>query len=181
MKTTALILIDIQNIYFIEGKYLLDKPVEAAAKAREILDFFRKEHMPVVHVRHKFDTTNYKEDSNFLNDIYELVQPVGDEKIIDKEYPNSFFETNLQEQLDELGVENLVIAGMMSHMCVDTTVRACKDYGYNVTVIGDACTTKTLLWNGQEIDAKTVHASYMAGLNGVFAEVVSVKDYCTKK
>ena len=177
MSKTALILIDIQNIYFTEGNYLLSEPVEAAKKAKSILEIFRKEKMPVVHVKHLFKTDAYKEDSVFLNDIHELVYPLEDEKVIEKKYPNAFLNTDLQDYLVDLEVEKLVIVGMMSHMCVDTTVRACQNYGYDVTVIGDACTTKDLQWNGNKISAELVHNAYMAGLNGMFANVILADEF----
>lgn len=45
-------------------------------------------------------------------------------------------------------ITDLVVCGMMTHMCVDTTVRAAKDYGYGITLISDGCATKDLEWNG---------------------------------
>ena len=77
-----------------------------------------------------------------LSEFYRMVKPLEGEKVIHKEYPSSFLRTDLHEYLQEKGIKKLVVAGMMSHMCVDTTVRACQDYGYEVIVIEDACTTK---------------------------------------
>ena len=61
---------------------------------------------------------------------------------------------------------------MMTHMCVDTTVRAAMDYGYEVDVAADACATKDLEWNGQVIPAATVQQVFLASLEGVFARIV---------
>ena len=66
---------------------------------------------------------------------------------------------------------------MMSHMCIDTTVRACQDYGYEVTVIEDACTTMALKHDKRRIDAETVHAVYMASLAEGFAKVMKAEDF----
>lgn len=66
---------------------------------------------------------------------------------------------------------------MMSHMCVDTAVRACQDYGYEVVLIEDACTTKDLMFQGKMIDALTVHTTFMASLEGMFAKVMKLEDY----
>ena len=76
-----------------------------------------------------------------------------------------------------LEITDVVIVGMMSHMCVNTTARVCQNYGYEVTVIEDACTTKSLVWKGQEIDAVTNHNVHMAGINGAFAEVITLSEY----
>ena len=168
MSKEALILIDIQNIYFTPGPMLLHKPKCAAEKAAQLLDKFRKEGKTVIHVQHNF---------KMLSGIHSLVKPLEGERIVHKDYPNSFLETELKEYLDEAGAEKLVIAGMMSHMCVDTTVRACQNYGYDVTVIDDACTTMSLEYDKKKIDAETVHAVYMASLADGFANVIKLENY----
>ena len=93
--------------------------------------------------------------------------------MIVKHYPNSFYETELQDKLREKEVADLVVCGMMTHMCVDTTVRAAKDYGYKVTLISDGCTTKELEWDGVNIPASTVQSVYLASLNQKFADIVT--------
>lgn len=177
MNNTALILIDIQNIYFEEGPFLLSHPEQAALNARKVLDFFREKNLSVIHVQHKFDTTGYKKSSSFLNLLHETVAPVSNEKIIHKEMPSSFYKTDLLEYLKEHEIKNLVIAGMMSHMCVDTTVRACCDYGFNVTLIDDACTTMDLKYGEETIPAETVHKTFMTSLEGIFAELTTAEKF----
>lgn len=168
MKNEALILIDIQKIYFTPGPLLLHKPKEAAGKAALILQRFREEGKTIVHIKHNF---------NVLSCIHDSVKPLSDEKVILKEKPSSFLGTDLHEYLSEHDITDVVIVGMMSHMCVDTTVRMCQNYGYNVTVIEDACTTQALKFNGRKIDATTVHEVFMASLDGMFAKVISSEEY----
>lgn len=168
MNKEALLLIDIQNIYFTPGPLLLHKPKDAAKKAAKVLKKFREEKKPVIHVQHNFEV---------FSGINNLVKPTESEKIIHKDYPSSFLGTDLREYLQELGITKLVVAGMMSHMCVDTTVRACQDYGYEVTVIEDACTTMALKSDKRKIDAETVHAVYMASLAEGFAKVMRAEDF----
>ncbi|MCR0570875.1 isochorismatase family protein [[Clostridium] innocuum] len=93
--------------------------------------------------------------------------------------PNSFYETALHEKLSSLSIKNLVVCGMMTHMCVDTSVRVAKDFGYNVTLIADACATKDLEWNGRKLPASFINDVYMASLKGKFAEVMTSTDYFT--
>ena len=77
-------------------------------------------------------------------------------------------------------ITELVVCGMMTHMCVDTTVRAAKDLGYLVTLISDACATKDLEWNGRKLPASLINDVYMASLNGRFATVMSSQIICCK-
>lgn len=105
--------------------------------------------------------------------IYKDIQPLDTETVIVKYYPNSFYETELQDKLREKEVTDLVVCGMMTHMCIDTTVRAAKDYGYKVTLISDGCATKKLEWDGVNIPANMVQSVYLASLNQKFADIVT--------
>jgi len=71
----------------------------------------------------------------------------------------------------------LVICGMMTHMCIDATTRAAKDFGFECTVIGDACATKDLEIDGRHIMATDVHASFLAALSYFYSTVKTTKDY----
>ena len=83
----------------------------------------------------------------------------------------------MQAELRKSSITELIVCGMMTHMCVDTTVRAAKDLGYSVTLISDACTTKELEWQGIKFLADTVQNVYLASLNQKFADVITSKDY----
>ena len=65
---------------------------------------------------------------------------------------------------------------MMSHMCIDTTVRSAKNYLYDVLVLSNACTTKDLIWENEKIMASNVHKTFMASLQGTFAKVIKISD-----
>ena len=178
---TALILVDIQNDYFPGGKNELFEPLEAANRARLSLALFRENGWPVFHIRH---ISNYEGATFFLPDtlgsqIHQTVAPLENEPVIIKHAPDSFHQTDLKERLDKGGVARLVICGMMSHMCIDTTVRRAKGLGYEVLLIHDACTTKDLVWEGEHIPAQTVHSVYMASLNGSFAKLTKQSELYT--
>jgi nicotinamidase-related amidase len=176
---SALILIDIQNDYFPGGACELFQPEQAAVKAKQVLEYFREHDMPVCHVQH---ISNYPGANAYIQgskgaEIHPLVAPVGNEKVYIKHAPNSFFQTGLADDLLKQGINNLIVCGMMSHMCVDTSVRAAKDYGFTITVIDDAVTTMNLSRNGTVIPAATVHDVIMASINGVFAKVITADEF----
>lgn len=70
---------------------------------------------------------------------------------------------------------------MMTHMCVDATIRAAKDYGFNCNVIGDACATKDLTVNGETVKAAEVHNSFLAAFNGFYASVKMTRQFLEGK
>lgn len=176
--TTALLLIDIQNDYFPGGKMALERMDEAASSARTLLDAFRDRGMPVLHLRH----LSVRPGATFFvpgtrgADISALVGPAAGEKVIEKNFPNGFRATRLFDELRAAGADSLVIAGAMSHMCVDATVRAAFDLGFRCTVAEDACATRALEFNGATIPANEVHGAFMAALRVPYASVVRARE-----
>jgi len=178
----ALIIIDIQNDYFAEGKMPVVNAELVSLNTKKILTYFRNEKMTIVHVQHistRAGSTFFIPDSEGAK-IHPNVKPLGDEKIIIKHFPNSFRETELLNYLNKKEITDLVICGMMTHMCVDATVRAAKDYNFNIELIGDACSTKDLEINGQNVKASEVHTSFLAALNYFYSQVLTTEDYLKK-
>lgn len=172
---TALLVIDMQNDYFPGGKMELTGSTEAAMKTGAILKHFRNRSIPVIHIQH----LSVREGATFFipgtdgAGIHSSVTPLPDEKIFTKYYPNSFRNTGLQNYLTANGIKKLVVAGMMTHMCVDTTVRAAFDLGYETILAGDCCATRNLTIHGREVAAEHVHDSFLAALNPLFASVMT--------
>lgn len=175
----ALVLIDIQNDYFPNGANPLIDSDSVSRKAQLVLEQLRKAKLPVIHIQH----LSVRPGSTFFipetagAEIHSKVKPLDNEKIIVKNHPNSFIETELQKYLTDLGVTELVICGMMTHMCVDATTRAAKDLGYTCTLIGDACATKELEIHGRKVAARDVHNSFLAALNYYYARVITAEEY----
>lgn len=175
---TALLIIDVQNDYFSNGKCELFQSESALKVIKELLSRFRERGLPIYFIQHIADReAAFFVPGTFGVDIHEQIRPLSSEKVIVKRVPNSFSGTNLQAELRKSSITELVVCGMMTHMCVDTTVRAAKDLGYSVTLISDACTTKELEWQGTKFLADTVQNVYLASLNQKFADVITSKDY----
>ena len=179
----ALVLIDIQNDYFENGSMTLVGAEEASLNARKILDEFRSEGLPVIYIQHLATSpkATFFLPQTVGAEIHENIKPTASEKVIIKHYPNGFRETELLEYLKSRNITDLVICGMMTHMCVDATVRAAKDYGFNCVVISDACATKDLDINGDKVKAAEVQKSFLAAFNGFYATVNTSKQYLEGK
>lgn len=177
--TQALLIIDIQNDYFPGGKMELVGSDEAAKNASRILKEFRRVGRPVIHVQH----VSVKPDATFFLpgtrgvEINHAVTPRPDETLIIKHFPNAFRETELKARLDELQVNELAVVGMMTHMCIDTSVRAASDLGLSVTLLGDACATKDLGIGDQQVAAADVQVAYLAAIDGSFGSVVTTDSF----
>ena len=174
----ALLIIDVQNDYFADGKSELVNPLRALSNIIEVLRIFREEKLPIIHIQH----INTSEGATFFLPntegalIHKDLTPADGEYLVVKHAPNSFLDTNLLDILKENNITEVIICGMMSHMCIDTTVRACMDYGIKVVLLEDACATKNLMFRDSVIDAELVHNVFMASLNGMFARVIKTSE-----
>ena len=174
MPERALVIIDIQNDYFPGGAMELEGADAAAANASKALARARQEGVPVFHVRHlstRPGATFFIPGTNGAQ-IHAAVRPLGAERVVEKNFPNSFRGTDLERALKDAGIKELVVAGMMTHMCVDASVRHAADLGYKVTLLGDACATRAQSFAGETVPARQVHAAFLAALNGFYAKVV---------
>ena len=174
---TALLLIDIQKDYFPDGAMELEGSIEASLAARKILEFFRERDMPLVHIQH----VSVRPGATFLLPntpgmaIHENVLPLPDETVVQKHYPNGFRDTPLLPHLRKQRISHVVLAGMMTHMCVEATTRAAFDHGLQCTVVHDACATKSLSFGSTTVPAAAVHAAALAALGAVYAKVISAE------
>ena len=176
--SVGLVVIDIQNDYFPGGKMELHGSDEAGGVAGRLLSFSRERGLPIVHIQH----LSVRPGASFFvpgtsgADIHESVKPLDREVVIQKNYPNAFRDTPLLSQLRELRLRQLVVAGMMTHMCVDATTRAATDYGFECLIAQDACATRDLKLNDRSVAASDVHTAFLAALNGAYGRVMTADE-----
>jgi nicotinamidase-related amidase len=178
--TTALLLIDIQNDYFPHGAMPLANSEAASQRASELIATCRKRELPIIHIQHistRPNATFFLPGTSGI-DFHRSVTPQPHDTVIIKHFPNSFRETSLLPHLRQNSITRLIIAGMMTHMCVDTTVRAAADLGFSCMLAHDACATRELVFDGNAVPAAQVQTAYLAALNGLFATVQSVDAIC---
>lgn len=174
MDKQAVIVVDMQNDYFPEGKFPLVGIKEAAANAAKVIAAAREKGHLVIHVRHEMSNPNapFFIPGTDGAQINEMVKPIKGEPLIVKHHPNSFRDTPLRRTLDEHSIHAVTIVGAMSHMCINATVRAAADFGYRTTTIHDACATRDLEFNGTIVPAAQVHTAMMAALSFAYGTVL---------
>jgi nicotinamidase-related amidase len=169
----ALVIIDIQKDYFPGGRMELVGADAAAGRAAELLAAFRESGELVFHVQHVWD----ERDAPFFApgtegvEIHASVAPETGEPLIVKEHANAFLETSLAADLHDAGVDDVVICGMMTSMCVDASARASDDLGFKTSIAADACAAPDLRSGDETISGATVHKAVLAALDGMVAEV----------
>ena len=174
----ALVIVDVQNDYFPGGRMELVGAEAAADRAHELLAAFRETGEPVFHVQHLFES----DDAPFFApgsdgaEIHPDVRPEAGEPLIVKHHPNAFLETGLADQLHQAGVEDVVICGMMTSMCVDASARAAADLGFSTSIAADACAAPDLRSGDEVIPGATVHKAFLAALGSMIADVRDTDD-----
>lgn len=175
----VLIVVDIQNDYFPGGLWEVPGMTVAADNAARLLAAARKSNDLIVHIRHEFENENapfFKPNSHGAQ-IHPKVQNLKNEPVVVKRFANSYRETNLKQILDQNNIKQVVICGAMTQNCIDAITRASNDFGYECTVIHDACAARDLQFNGKQIPAEYVHGAFMAALQFAYAKTVSTEEY----
>ena len=178
MKKTALLIIDVQNDYFPGGKMELAGSVEAAEKISDVLAGFRASNLPIIHIQHE----SVQQDATFFlpgtpgQQIHPEVQPLPDEKLVIKNFPNSFLHTDLLQFLHENHIHELIITGMMTFMCVDATTRAAIDQGFVCTLVHDCTASPAAEFGGISCSGEEVRAVLTRALSYICKEVVSAAE-----
>lgn len=173
----ALIMIDCQNTYR-QGVMQLTGVEEALVEARKLLEIARAHRMPIFHIQHDAGAGSPYDVRAEIGAISVEVAPIAGEPVIIKNYPNAFVQTDLDERLKALGIQQLVLAGFMTHMCINSTAHGGFNLGYAPTVVASATATRPLQGpNGKVLTAREVHDGALASTRDLYAAVVdSVAD-----
>lgn len=172
LKDSALVMIDCQNTYR-SGIMQLTGVEEALQEAQKLLHMARALKIPVFHIRHDAGPGTPYDVNASIGAIADEVAPVASEAVITKNYPNAFIQTDLDAQLKATGVKNLVLAGFMTHMCINSTAHGAFNLGYNVAVVASATATRPLqAASGKVLSAQEVHDGAIASTRDLYAAII---------
>jgi nicotinamidase-related amidase len=173
LAESTLVLIDCQNTYT-RGVMELEGVQAALDEAAALLDRARTAGTPVIHIQHDDGRDSLYDIDGESGAIVAQVAPRDGEPVVIKNYPNSFVQTELGEILSAADASNLVLAGFMTHMCVNSTARGAFNLGFAPTVVASATATRALPGVGEVmVPANVVQSASLAALSDLFAVVVS--------
>ena len=171
LAESTLILIDCQNTYR-RGVMRLENVEPALEQASRLLARARSAGVPVMHIRHDAGAGSPYDLDTPEGAIADEVAPADGETVITKAYPNAFVATDLHDHLQRVGNRHLILAGFMTHMCVNSTARGAFNLGYAPTVIASATATRTLERAGRTIDAEQLQNASLVAIADMFGVVV---------
>jgi len=172
LAASTLVMIDCQNTYT-RGVMELDGVSAALDEAAALLDRARTAGIPIIHIQHSDGPGSLYDIAGESGAIVSQVAPRDGEVVVVKQYPNSFVQTDLDERLKAMGATNLVLAGFMTHMCVNSTARGAFNLGYAPTVVAAATATRALPGvTGEPVPAEVMQTASLAAMADLFAVVV---------
>ncbi|WLR94161.1 cysteine hydrolase family protein [Shinella zoogloeoides] len=179
MSKRAIIIVDLQKDYLATGSFALTGIDAATANAARVVEAARGKGDRIVHVHHiakEADSPLFAPNTDGIEPIPAIAPQAGDAVVV-KNYPNSFRDTVLQETLKAGGIEDVVVVGAMSDVCIDATARAAADLGYNLTVVHDACATRDKAFGDSVVPAAQVHATIMSALEFGYGKVTTTAEF----
>jgi len=172
----ALVVIDVQNAIDHPdwARYGPRNNPQAEARIAELLDAWRRQGLPVYHVRHDSrESASHYRPGQAGNEFKDAVKPLAGETIVAKRTNSAFIGTGLEAMLRAAGHTVLVFAGVITNNSVEATVRMAGNLGFETWVVEDACFTFARPdWNGRLRTAEEVHAMSLANLAGEYCQVV---------
>jgi nicotinamidase-related amidase len=177
LSSSAVVIVDAQREY-LDGNVPLKGIEQALVEIKALLAKARAASVPIFHIVHHATpgAPIFNPDSP-MSGIIDAVKPEGNERTISKNLPSAFVNTDLKKYLDETGKKEIVIAGFMTHMCINATTRSAVDLGFAPTIIASACATRDLPSpDGSVVPAETVHKSNLASLADLLACVCATSN-----
>lgn len=178
MSKTALVLITIQNDHLPRGATECDGDNLAGENAGKLLAWARDKDILPVHIQQisKKRGAAANKSGTIGSHLHSSMTPLPGEIVLEKHHPDSFRETGLELVLRENGIEQIIIAGMMSHMCIGATKQAAEDLGFTCVLVQDACAALDLVFNGVTVHTTFVQIPFMCALAGLYARVCSTDE-----
>ncbi len=173
LSESALIMIDCQNTYR-QGVMQLTNVEAAMIEAQKLLEKARALNVPVFHIQHDAGPGSPYDVNADIGKICQEVAPIAGEPVITKNYPNSFINTNLDATLKKAGVKNIILAGFMTQMCINSTAHGGFNLGYAVTVVASTTATRPLeSANGKVLSAQEVQDGAIASTRDLYAAIAN--------
>ncbi|AQQ53300.1 cysteine hydrolase family protein [Planococcus lenghuensis] len=151
MKKAAFLVIDVQNAMFDEADPVFNGE-ELLVKLQKLLRSARSAGTPVFFIQHNEPAGEPLATGTKGWEIHPAIAPEAGERVIQKNTPDSFFATELKEALEAQQIEQIIIAGIQTELCVDTTCRRAVSSGYEVILVADTHST----WNANGLMAEQI-------------------------
>lgn len=140
MKKEALLIIDVQVGMFIDD-YPVHNGMQLLENIKLLISKARATSTPIFYIQHNEPVGQQLEFGSKDWEVHPELSPLENDIIIHKNTPDSFFNTPLEEELKKHSIHQLVLTGIQTDLCVDTTTRRAFSMNYELTLVSDAHST----------------------------------------
>ena len=175
MNTTALLVIDVQLGIFMRKHHdglAIYREEALLENIKTLIDKAKKAHSPVIFIQHVYTDFPLMEKGQPLWEVHPDIMPEQDDIVIEKYHADAFCESSLDDTLKSHGIVNLVITGLQTAYCVDTTCRRAHSLGYTNILVTDGHSTL----DSDILKAEQIIAHHNSVLGSQFAELVPAFD-----
>lgn len=174
----ALLVIDVQNEYFF-GKLPVSYPPGSLGNILKVMDVAAVSQTPVAVIRHaaKSETSPVFRKGSPEWELHPDVEKRHRDVLIEKNWPDSFTETKLEEWLKGNGIDTLTVCGYMTQMCCDTTARRAFHLGYGVEFLADATGTLPLKNEAGSVTDEELHRAILITQQSRFSKVMKTEEW----
>jgi len=169
MTGPLLLIVDVQNAIADHKPYLFDNVL---SNIRTLLDNFRELKKPVIFIQHDDGIGSDLEVNTHGWEIVKEITPLPGEKIIPKRFNSAFRETSLENELNDLNIRKLIVVGLQTEKCIDTTIRVAFEKGFEVII--PELTNSTI--DGKFLKAKEIYDHHNDLFNNRFGRVVKLEE-----
>lgn len=167
----AIVIIDVQMGLFVDPHLTLYKEDEVLENIKKLIDYGHSNKIPIVYIQHCDEDGEFKKGCDTW-EINPVIKPSSKDIVVEKTSWDGFLNTQLHDTLQKLGVEELIIAGMQTEFCLDTTLRRAYSMGYKNRVISDAHTT----FDSETLKADQIISHHHRIWEGRFAKLLSTNE-----
>lgn len=172
MNKTALLIIDVQLGIFMRKNYdglAIYKEESLIANIKTLYTRAKSANAPVIYIQHMYKDFPPMQKGQPLWEVHPDIKPEQNDIVIEKYHADAFYETILDDTLKTLDIANLVITGLQTAYCVDTTCRRAHSLGYRNILATDGHST----WGSDILTAEQIIAHHNSVLGSQFAELAA--------
>ncbi|MCY8934666.1 isochorismatase family protein [Bacillus atrophaeus] len=171
----ALIVIDMQEIFFSEEQNYLYQHEQLLENVNMVIDWARKKAIPVIFIQHTDQNpSDEMAKGKYAWELHKGLHRISSDIVIEKITWDSFYQTILEKTLKNLGIEQLIFAGAQTEFCLDTTMRIAYSKGYQQNLLVEG-THSTL--NSNQLSAEQIMKHHESVWNNRFVQIHSIDLY----
>jgi len=170
-NNTAVMIVDVQLGMF-DDSQPVHKGNELLVTIGTLISQARTAGVPLIYIQHDGGEHHPLRPDKPGWPIHPAIAPAKDDLVIHKRHPDSFQETDLQRELEIQGIKHLIVAGIQTEYCVDTTCRRAYSLGYDVILVQDAHST----WDTEHLNASQIIAHHNQVLGGWFVTLETANE-----